>query len=45
MSDGEDKTKLISELDPESYVAYIEDLQVREGDLEIRRGGQVVALK
>jgi len=44
MADGADKQTLISALEPEAYVAYIDDLGARDTSLTVRRGDQEVTL-
>ncbi len=45
MPDNEDKQALVSALEPEAYVAYIDDLGARDSSLTVRRGDQKITLK
>lgn len=45
MPEGEDKQALVSALEPEAYVAYIDDLGARDNSITVRRGDQQITLK
>lgn len=45
MADGADKEKVVSDLSPEAYFDYANELGSMDTDLEVRRGGKTVILK